>query len=119
MSGRDLNPSVLRNTGSHPDNELARRKRSWGIVALAALAIILIPPLAGMSGTAITLVQSFADVPSENAVHVEMSAGDLSSSLRLTMFGLVGSMMGVAFLVLAMVRRAQLEKQIRAKAVMS
>lgn len=93
-----------------PAAEVARRRKYWGLVALAGVALILIPPLVGLSGTAMTLVRAFTEVSSQAAVHREMTVSDVSGSLRLTMFGLTASSVGCVILLLAMVRRGRLEK---------
>ncbi len=94
-----------------PPEAFERRKRRWGLVALAAVALIFLPLLVGMSGSAFAVARVFTDVPADAALPQETLSGDVARSLRLTMFGLAVSGAGLALLVLAMIRRAQLQRQ--------
>ncbi len=73
--------------------------------------MILIPLLVGMSGTAMALIRRFADLSGGASANQEMAVGDMSSSLQLTMIGVMVAMVGFFIFVFAMVRRVRTEKE--------
>ena len=86
------------------DIALERKIRFWMRATFGSIGLIVIPPLVGLSGTVIGMVNAFHTLGSSGGSDPDRLAGSISISLITTAIGLVLSAIGLIFFVISLIR---------------
>ena len=78
-------------------------KRFWGRIALISGLCIVIPPMLGLVGTVIGMVNAFGTLQTAGAADPSELAGDISFALLTTLWGLVFSVVALIPFIVSLV----------------
>jgi len=83
---------------------IRKRRRGWLITIWVLVGLVIAPPLAGLAGTALAMIEAFARLSESGETDPELLAGAISTALRTTAWGLAFSAVAFTGLVAAMIR---------------
>lgn len=95
---------------NHPDSAPDARRKFWWRVVWASVAAVIIPPLLGLSGTVIGMLQAFSTLRQGGQADPNALAGDISFAILTTLWGMVFSLISLLILIAAIIRLNTLPK---------
>jgi biopolymer transport protein ExbB/TolQ len=101
-------PPAARNAEGNSRNP--RQRRFWLRVIWISIAGVLVPPLFGLAGTVAGMVGAFGELSQTGEADPSALAGDISTALLTTIWGLGLSALAFVVLVVAVVRFMLLPK---------
>ena len=90
--------------------EANRKIRFWKTARWISLALIVLPPIAGISGTVLGMIRAFGELAEDGEADPAILAGDISEAMLTTLYGMLVSLIGVILLIVA-IRRLRVWKR--------
>jgi biopolymer transport protein ExbB len=101
---REVDPDMI--------ETLLKKRRFWKRAIWISIVGIVVPPMFGLLGTVVGMMQAFSELSTTGQADPEAIAGDVSVALVTTMWGLTISLCALFFLIIAVIRIIQLPKPI-------
>ena len=89
-----------------------QKRHFWKRVTTASLWLMIAPVILGVSGAVYGKVRSFSDRSANGGADPAVLSGRISSSLNFTAYALIIAMPAFVILIIALIRRSQLGRQI-------